>query len=230
MDWNTIEVLARDVEEKDTCTSAHTVRVALYAQALAEDEGVPEENVQRFMQAAMLHDIGKIDIPNHILTKPGRLTDAEYATMRQHTVLGHDRLVSMGVTDQVILGLVRWHHEHMDGSGYPDALRGDTIPIPARYFGVIDCFDALTSVRPYRDDIGPDAAERAIEELQRHSGTWYWPEAVDRFERLYRSGQLDWILMHLNDRSPIVRAASPREMMALSFAKRSMGARPGRTG
>jgi len=220
MDWDAIESLARKVEATDVCTSAHTVRVSLYAQALAEDEGLPEATVQRLMKAAMLHDIGKIDVPRHILVKPGKLTDEEFEEMRRHTIYGHERLIALGETDEIVLSLVRWHHERMDGTGYPDKLRGTEIPVSARYFGVIDCFDAMTSIRPYRCEIGPDAAEKAIEELQRHSGPWYWPAAVDRFERLYRTGSLDWILHHLNDASPLVRESTPREMMTLGLAKR----------
>ncbi len=220
MNWDTIETLAHDVEAKDSCTAAHTVRVALYAQAVAEDADWSEDRVKRLMQAAVVHDIGKIDVPQHILIKPGPLTPEEYRIMQLHTVHGHERLLSMGVDDPIMLDLVRWHHERLDGTGYPDGLAGEQIPLAARAFAVIDCFDALTSIRPYRADIGVDAAERAIAELRRHCGTWYWPEAVGRFERLYRTGALDWILHHLNDVSVLTNQAARADLLVLGRGDR----------
>lgn len=188
----------RVIETKDGATAAHTWRVVLYTRALAERLGVDRDRIERLTLAAALHDMGKIDIPDSILLKPGKLTQEEFETMKTHTVLGHERLVRMAEDDPILLGLVRHHHERLDGSGYPDGLLGDEIPLAARYFSVVDTFDALTSVRPYRADIGPDAAARAIEELNRHLGTWYAPEAVQAFTDLYRTGSLDWILNYYN--------------------------------
>ena len=199
MDWAALEPLVREVDAKDACTAAHTARVALYAQAVAEAEGADEATVQRMIQAALLHDIGKVDVPAEILGKPGRLTDEEYDIIKGHTVAGHRRLVEMGVVDDLVLALVRSHHERIDGTGYPDKLAGDAIPLAARWFAVIDTFDALTSKRPYRNDVGAAAAERALAELADKAGRWYHAPAVDRFTQLYRSGQLDWILAHLNN-------------------------------
>ncbi|MFO0875696.1 MAG: HD domain-containing protein [Phycisphaerales bacterium] len=199
MDWSALEPLVREVDAKDACTAAHTARVALYTQAVAEAEGVDEPTVKRMIQAALLHDIGKVDVPGEILAKPAKLTDDEYAQMKRHTVLGHERLVSMGVNDELVLALVRSHHERIDGTGYPDRLASDAIPLIARWFAVIDTFDAMTSKRPYRSEVGAAAAERALAELHDKSGSWYFPASVARLTQLYRAGQLDWILAHLND-------------------------------
>jgi putative nucleotidyltransferase with HDIG domain len=226
MDWSVLEPMLREVDAKDASTASHTARVALYTQALAEDRGLDEATVQRFMQAALLHDIGKVDIPGEILAKPGPLTDAEFAVMRTHTVRGHERLLAASVTDPIVLELVRSHHERLDGSGYPDALVGAAIPRSAAWFSIIDTFDAMTSKRPYRSDTGPAAAERSIAELERKAGAWYDPDAVQAFVRLYRSGQLDWILHHLNDDSPpertpqFVEELVPNRMLGLRASVR----------
>jgi len=191
--------LVKAVDAKDGVTGAHTARVTLYAQALAEAAGLKRSDIYRVMRAAVLHDIGKIDIPSTILTKPGRLTDREYAVIKTHTVLGYKRLVRMGATDPMLLAVIRSHHEHVDGSGYPDGLIGDQIHPAARCFAVIDAFDAMTSIRPYHRRIGPNAGDRAIEELNRYVGTWYCPEAVESLTLLYEAGKLNWIMRHHND-------------------------------
>ncbi len=198
LNWSVLTPIINAVDRKDESTSAHTARVALYTQALAEANDLDEASVTRLMHAALLHDIGKIDIPEAILRKPGRLTDDEFSIMRSHTILGHVKLIELGIEDETALHLVRSHHERIDGTGYPDGLKGDEIPIAARFFAVIDTFDAMTSKRPYRHDVGPAAAERALAELSAKSGTWYWPRAVERFTELYRSGGIGWILEHLN--------------------------------
>jgi len=197
--WALIPLL----ELKDASTAAHTWRVVLYTRALAEELKLDPGLIERVSLAAALHDLGKIDIPDAILKKPGRLTDEEFAVIKKHPVYGHERLTELGVTDRVVLNLVRWHHEKMDGSGYPDGLKGDQIPMGPRYFGIVDTFDAMTSVRPYRREIGPEAAEKALEELRAKAGSWYCTECVDAWERLYRSGQIDWILHYFNDDIPV---------------------------
>jgi HD-GYP domain-containing protein (c-di-GMP phosphodiesterase class II) len=195
--------LMPQIEAKDASTAAHTWRVVLYTRALTESMGLDPELIERISLGAALHDLGKVDIPDAILKKPGRLTDEEFAVIKTHPSAGYDRLTAMGVTDRVVLNLVRWHHEKLDGSGYPDGLRGAEIPPGPRYFGVVDTFDAMTSVRPYRREIGAEAAEKAIAELRSKVGTWYCAECVDAWDRLYRSGQIDWILHYFNDEIPI---------------------------
>ena len=209
--------LLRAIEEKDSTTGAHTWRVVLYTRLLAETIGVDRDIVDRIGLAAALHDLGKIDIPDRILKKPGRLTSEEFRVIQTHTTAGHQRLVDMGVTDEVVLDLVRHHHERLDGSGYPDGLSGDSCRLGARLFSIIDTFDAMTSVRAYRAEVGPEAAEKALHELEAHMGQWYCPEGVRVFAALYRDGKLDWIMQHFND-----SAETP------SFSPESTGSTPDR--
>ncbi len=199
MEFPVVAELVRAVEMKDVSTAAHTWRVALYAMAMAEALGVPIDERMRIVRAAVLHDIGKVDVPDAILQKPGRLTDAEYETIKQHTTLGYDRLKRMGEGDELALALVRSHHERLDGSGYPDGLQGDEIPRVASTFAVIDTFDAMTSIRPYRRRVGRDAAKIALDELETRSGEWYDPAAVQTFRTLHDRGALDWIMRYYND-------------------------------
>lgn len=198
-----VEALVKTIEMKDLSTAAHTWRVVLYARALAEKAGLAREEIARLTLGAALHDVGKIDIPNEILQKKGKLTPAEFETIKQHTTLGHERLKRMGEEDSMLLDLVRHHHERVDGKGYPDGLSGDEIPVVARYFAVIDTFDALTSVRPYRREVGEAAAEKALIELNAGIGTRYDRLAVELFEDLYREGTLEWILHYFNDGKPV---------------------------
>ncbi len=195
--------LVRQIEAKDLSTAAHTWRVVLYTRALLEHFGVDRELIALVTQAAALHDIGKLDIPDHILQKPGRLTDEEFEIIKLHPVTGDARMIQLDVTEEPILNLVRYHHERWDGLGYPFQLKGENIPLGPRVFAVIDSFDAMTSVRPYRRDLGEDAAERALVELQAGMGTRYWPDAVEAFTGLYRTGKLDHILHYFNDCVPL---------------------------
>ncbi len=181
-------------------TASHTWRVVLYTRALAERFGVQGPRLDMMTTGAALHDIGKLDIPDEVLRKPGRLDEAEFEIIKQHPRLGHERLVRMGVTDPTILNLVRSHHERVDGLGYPDGLKGEQVPEPARFFSVIDAFDAMTSLRPYRSDVGPEAAERAIDKLRAGIGTRFFGDCVEAFIDLYRRGELRWILDYFNDR------------------------------
>jgi putative nucleotidyltransferase with HDIG domain len=203
-----IQALVRTIEIKDASTAAHTWRVVLYARAMAERLGLDAQMIRRVTYGASLHDLGKIDVPDGILTKPGRLTEEEFEIMKTHTTLGHDRLVRMGETDPVVLNLVRHHHERWDGAGYPDGLAGNDIPLSARLFSVIDTFDALTSFRPYRQEVGEEAAERAIGAIRSGSGSRYWPDAVELFARMHDGGELNWILHHYNDEAPVSEYSS----------------------
>ncbi|MFN0012000.1 MAG: HD-GYP domain-containing protein [Phycisphaerales bacterium] len=216
-----VEALVGQIEAKDRLTAAHTWRVVLYARAMAETAGLDEHEVERITHAAALHDLGKLDIPDAILQKPGPLDAAEFAIIKTHAARGHERLTDMGERDALVLALVRHHHERMDGTGYPDGLRGEAIPLAARHFAVIDAFDAMTSIRPYRSSVGPEAAQRALTELAERRGPWYCEASVDMFTTLYRSGTLGWILEYCNDRCPLpayqkgskaVRRASPMVM------------------
>lgn len=195
-----VQALVKTIELKDLSTAAHTWRVVLYTRALAEQAGLDHALIGRLTTAAALHDVGKIDIPDAILQKPGRLTEAEFEIIKTHAARGHASLLAMGEVDPAILEFVRHHHERWDGKGYPDGLAGEQIAPGARYFAVIDSFDAMTSIRPYRTQVGEHAARLALAELEAGMGTRYWPHAVQAFARLFRTGSLDWIAAHFNDR------------------------------
>lgn len=218
MNLAAVHTLVHDLEHKDGVTAAHTWRVALYARAMAEHFGVDAATVERWTVAAALHDVGKLDVPDSILKKPGPLSEQEWDLMRRHTVWGERRLHQAGIDDPLALELVRWHHERVDGRGYPDGLVGAAIPMSARSFAVIDAFDAMTSARPYRDSLGPANAENALAEIERGRGTRYCVQCADAFVALFRQGRLNWILEYFNDRSepepfgirpPGAAAASP---------------------
>lgn len=198
-----VAAIVRQIEVKDLSTAAHTWRVVLYTRAMLEEHGITGDQLEAATHGAALHDIGKLDIPNQILQKPGRLTDEEFGVIKTHPVTGDDRVRELGVDEQLILDLVRHHHERWDGTGYPDGLAGEDIPLVARYFAVIDTFDALTSVRPYRREIGKEAAIRALEIIGEGTGSHYWPDAARMFIDLYRSDKIDFILNYYNDEAQL---------------------------
>src|SRR5436309_8673352 len=145
-----IEALTHAVDAKDQVTHDHVRRVQDEAVHLARALGVADEaEIQALKAASLLHDVGKLAIPEHILNKPGRLTPAEFEIMKRHAAIGADILAVIDFPYAVV-PIVRHHHENWDGSGYPDGLRGDAIPIGSRILSVVDCYDALTSDRPYR--------------------------------------------------------------------------------
>ena len=158
-------------------TAAHAARCARYAGALAEQLKLPPDEIEAIRVAALLHDLGKIGIPDSILQKPGPLTEKEWQSMRQHPVLSHRALAQLGGFSDV-LPLVRHHHERVDGSGYPDGLFGEDIPGGSRIILVIDAFDAMTSDRPYRRAM---PVADAAKELVRCSGSQFDPRVVRAF-------------------------------------------------
>jgi putative two-component system response regulator len=158
-----LPVLARLIEARDPHTQGHCERLADYSVALGDALGLGREDLTALRQGGVVHDIGKIGIPDSVLLKPGRLTDDEYEMMKQHPVIG-DALFAHLPAFAAVRPIVRHHHERLDGSGYPDALRGDEIPLLAQIISIVDCFDAMTSTRPYRQALSIDAA---CEELRR---------------------------------------------------------------
>ena len=174
----TIETLAHAIDAKDQVTHGHIRRVQQYAVGLCTALGIEEEAQLRAVEAAsLLHDLGKLAVPEHILNKPGRLTPTEFDQMKRHAAIGADILSSIDFPYPVV-PIVRHHHEHWDGTGYPARLSGEAIPIGARILSVVDCFDALTSDRPYRPKLSTADALRI---LQERSGTMYDPDVVARF-------------------------------------------------
>jgi putative nucleotidyltransferase with HDIG domain len=181
----TIETLAQAVDARDQVTHDHIRRVQKNAMRLARELNVHDEAELRALEAAaLLHDTGKLAIPEHILNKPDKLTAAEFETMKQHSRIGAEILSSIDFPFPVV-PIVRHHHENWDGSGYPDGLRGEHIPIGARILAVVDCFDALTSDRPYRRAFSPDKALSVIRERR---GAMYDPAVVDALLRV--SGEI----------------------------------------
>jgi len=175
---STIETLAMAIDAKDQVTHGHIRRVQRLAVGLARVVGVKDDTqIKAIEAAALLHDTGKLAIPEFILNKPGRLSVSEFDVMKQHANIGADILGSIHFPYPVV-PIVRHHHESWDGSGYPDGLRGVTIPLGARILSVVDCFDALTSDRPYRPAL---SLEDAIAILVQRRGTMYDPLVVDKF-------------------------------------------------
>jgi len=141
--------LAMTIEARDRATEGHCQRLARYAVALGERIGLSRDDLDALRIGGYLHDIGKVGIPDRILLKEGQLTPEEYETMKQHTEIG-DRLCAELRMLQRVRPIVRHHHEHLDGSGYPDGLRGDDVPLLAQIISIVDVYDALTTSRPYK--------------------------------------------------------------------------------
>ena len=175
---STIEALALAIDAKDQVTSGHIRRVQLHSVALARELGITNDSeVHAIEAAALLHDLGKLAVPEHILNKPAKLTSVEFDQMKTHATIGADILATIEFPYPVE-PIVRYHHEMWDGKGYPEGLSGEAIPIGARILSVVDCFDALTSHRPYRRALTRDQALAVI--LERR-GTQYDPRVVDTF-------------------------------------------------
>ena len=180
---STIETLATAIEAKDGVTHDHIRRVQRFAIGLANALGIhDDETIKAIKAAALLHDTGKLAVPEHILNKPGKLTPLEFEQMKLHVDVGADILASIDFPYPVV-PIVRAHHESWDGSGYPRGLKGDEIPIGARILSVVDCYDALTSDRPYRSALSDAEAMKIIVERR---GTMYDPQVVDTFLKVYR--------------------------------------------
>jgi diguanylate cyclase (GGDEF)-like protein/putative nucleotidyltransferase with HDIG domain len=177
----TIETLAMAIDAKDQITHGHIRRVQIYAVELAKAVGIQEPSLIKAIEAAaLLHDMGKLAVPEYILNKPGPLTPAEFEKMKLHASVGADILSSIDFPYPVV-PIVRHHHENWDGTGYPTGLSGAEIPIGARVLAVVDCFDALTSDRPYRPRLPDSDATRIL--LERR-GKMYDPLVVDAFLRV----------------------------------------------
>jgi len=168
------------IESKDRYTRGHSERVDDYAAILAKLLGLSPEDEQRLMYACWLHDYGKIWMPNSILGKKDSLTEGEYEVMKSHPAEGAKRIENIGLLRSVA-GIIRHHHESWDGTGYPDGLAGEDMPLLSRIIAVADTFDAMTSDRPYRAALSVD---RALAELGRVAGTQLDPLLVGHFKRI----------------------------------------------
>ncbi|MDO4488012.1 MAG: HD-GYP domain-containing protein [Eubacteriales bacterium] len=178
-----LETVAATIEAKNTYLTGHSKRVAIYSRQIAEKMGFTEEDCNKIYFAGLLHDIGKIGIPTRILDKNTVLTDEEFERVKSHTVQGCDILKNMKEIPELSLA-ARWHHERFDGSGYPDGLKGENIPVFSRIISVSDAYDAMSSERSYRQALERDAI---ISELIRCRGTQFDPEIVDVFLSILES-------------------------------------------
>src|SRR5437899_8534756 len=177
----TIEALALAIEAKDHTTHKHLQRVRVFAVAIAQRLGLSEDEIEALRAAALLHDIGKLAVPEHIINKPGKLTPEEFEKMKIHPIVGSEILERVAFPYPVA-PIVRSHHERWDGTGYPEGLAGEGIPIGARILSAVDCLDALASDRQYRRALPLDEAMAKVKEK---SGTWFDPKIVTILESRY---------------------------------------------
>jgi putative nucleotidyltransferase with HDIG domain len=182
--YGMLRALSAAVDAKDPYTRGHSERVAMLAAMIAEALGQPKEQVERIRVAGIVHDIGKIGVPEHILTKPDRLTDEEFAIIKTHPEVGYSILESVHELVDVMPAVLH-HHERWDGKGYPHGLAGLKIPEIARILGVADAFDAMSSTRAYRQGMSTD---RALEQIRLGSGTQFDPRIAEAFLQLDLSG------------------------------------------
>jgi putative nucleotidyltransferase with HDIG domain len=206
--------LARAIAVRDLATWEHADRVRQYAIALARQAGTVDESLLQALEAAaLLHDVGKLAIPDGLLDKPGPLTPDEYDRVKQHAVIGADLLAEVAVPGPLAT-LVRHHHENWDGSGYPDGQSGTGIPLGARVLSIADCYDALTSHRPYRRALSHDSAIAMIHERR---GSMFDPALTDSFLQ---------VVWRLRPSSPAMnRATTARQTPTRSLVLVEAGAR-----
>src|SRR5882724_683484 len=211
----TAEALSTAIDAKDQTTHCHVRRVQIYALGLGEVLGLSKSELAALRAGALLHDVGKLAVPAHILNKPGRLTPAEFDKMKIHTVVGA-QILSRVDFPYAVIPIVRHHHEQWDGLGYPDGLKGEQIPITARIISVVDCFDSVREDRPFRRGMTRD---EAIALLLRGSETHFDPKVVNLFiEHLPRFEQLIAAL-GLEQQLSLPPEAEPIELNSVDMAQ-----------
>ena len=179
-----IHVLAKLIDGKDPYTNGHSFRVAKYTQMLAKklgENGIPDE---MYYNIGLMHDIGKISIPDSILLKAGKLTPEEYEIMKSHAQRGYEFFKDVRVPQKMLDG-IHYHHERYDGTGYPEGISGERIPLIARIIAVADAFDAMSSSRPYREKLKMDVI---VQEIKDCTGSQFDPKVADAFMELYEEG------------------------------------------
>jgi HD-GYP domain-containing protein (c-di-GMP phosphodiesterase class II) len=184
---DSIEMIAAAVDAKDPYTKGHSGRVAQFSVILAQELGLPEDEVDKIRISATLHDVGKIGIEDRVLKKPGVLTNEEFDIMKRHTVMGYEIVRQVKQLTEMLPG-IRWHHEALNGKGYPDGVRGDELPLMVRIIAVADTFDAITTDRPYQ---AGSEFPKALEILRKQAGTKYDPIVVDALDSALANGKLD---------------------------------------
>lgn len=184
---SSIRAFAAAIDAKDPYTRGHSERVAAYSRAIASFLGVSKDVQERVWVSAVLHDIGKIGVHDQVLKKGGVLTEEELAEMKRHPIIGAEIVEPIAELEQMIPG-IRWHHEAWNGSGYPDGLTKDQIPLMARIIGVADTFDAMTTNRPYQQAF---ASNYALETIERLAGSKFDPKIVTAFLLAFRGGHIE---------------------------------------
>ncbi len=180
-----VHALVFALEAKDAYTRGHSMRVANYSVEIARALGLDKDLIDTIALGAELHDVGKIGVSESVLHKAGKLSDAEYRHIMEHTVIGARILGPLMRDAPGALSIVRSHHERLDGTGFPDSLKGDQIPFEARLVSVADAFDAMTSVRPYRPSL---SVKHAMRELEEGQGVQFDPQVVKAFLKAYAEG------------------------------------------
>ena len=186
MTTQSITTFANALDAKDPYTEGHSERVSAYSTHLARELGLSEEEIDNIRLVALLHDIGKIGVPDSVLKKPGRLTDEEFGMMKLHTVVGSEIIKDINSIPGVVIG-ARYHHERYDGHGYPDGLKGEEIPFIARIIAVADAFDAMTSNRIYRKHL---STEQVLSELEKGAGSQFDPQIANLLVDMLKSGAI----------------------------------------
>jgi diguanylate cyclase (GGDEF)-like protein/putative nucleotidyltransferase with HDIG domain len=209
----TVEALATAIDAKDSITHDHVYRVQVYACGLARHFGLGEAEIEALKAGALLHDVGKIAVPDYILNKPGKLTAAEFEKMKIHTIVGAQILERVGFPYPVV-PIVRHHHERWDGRGYPDGLKGEQIPMTARILTVVDCFDAVREDRQYRRGL---SREDASQLLRDGGGKQFDPDVVEAFLENLPKFEAE-IAAHKEDLQPLL---SPTTQAGLSEGARN---------
>lgn len=176
----TLRVIGSAIAKRDSDTDSHNYRVTIYSVALAERIGLKPNIIQGLIKGAFLHDVGKIGISDHILLKPGKLSEEEFETMKLHVQHGIDIVKQSGWLKDAV-DVVGYHHEQYSGDGYPDGLKGPEIPVNARIFAIVDVFDALTSERPYKEQL---PFEKSMEILKEGRGSHFDPGLLDKFDEI----------------------------------------------
>ncbi len=190
-----IMTVANTVDAKDDYTKGHSMRVAAYSELLAQRLGWSDEDIQNIYYVAMLHDVGKIGVPDAVLNKPFKLTDVEFRLIKGHTLMGAEILNDFRMFPNISVG-AKYHHERYDGKGYPEGLKGESIPLVARVIGLVDSYDAMTSNRVYRKRLSDDVV---MQELEKGKGSQWDPDLVDIFVDLIKEGALAKLWMPEED-------------------------------